>query len=73
MPDILIRDVPADVLEAIDIRARRLGLSRSEYLRRRLKQEMSAHEAKITAVDFQRAAERCQDLLDPAVMARAWS
>jgi hypothetical protein len=34
--DMLIRDVPDDVLAAVDARARRLGLSRSEYVRRRL-------------------------------------
>jgi len=29
MPDILIRDLPDDVLAAIDAKARRVGLSRS--------------------------------------------
>ena len=36
MADVLIRDIPENVLAAIDVAARRLGLSRSEYLRRRL-------------------------------------
>jgi hypothetical protein len=35
MPDILIRDVPADDLARIDAHAARLGLSRTEYLRPR--------------------------------------
>jgi hypothetical protein len=34
--DVLIRDVPDDVIAAIDANARRSGLSRSEYLRRAL-------------------------------------
>ena len=38
MTDMLIRDVPDDVLAAVDARAVRLGLSRSEYVRRRLAQ-----------------------------------
>ena len=36
MTDILIRDVPDEVLSAIDAKAKRVGLSRSEYLRRTL-------------------------------------
>jgi len=36
MTDILIRDVPDDVVAALETHARRLGLSRSEYVRRRL-------------------------------------
>jgi predicted nucleic acid-binding protein len=36
MADILIRDVPEHVVAALDARARRLGLSRSEYIRRQL-------------------------------------
>ena len=40
MPDVLVRDVPDDVVAALDARAARLGISRNEYLRRR-----PAHEA----------------------------
>ena len=39
MTDVLVRDVPEDVIPARDSRASRLGLSRSEYLRRRRAQE----------------------------------
>jgi len=38
MGDVLIRDVPDDVLTALEGLAARLGLSRSEYIRRRLAQ-----------------------------------
>ena len=36
MTDVLIRDVPEEVIAAIDAHAARLGVSRSEYVRRRL-------------------------------------
>ncbi|MBA2282299.1 MAG: ribbon-helix-helix protein, CopG family [Acidimicrobiia bacterium] len=36
MTDILMRDVPDEVLAAIDAKAKRVGLSRTEYLRRAL-------------------------------------
>jgi hypothetical protein len=39
MTDMLIRDVPDDVIAALESHARRLGLSRSEYVRRRLAQD----------------------------------
>ena len=34
MADMLIRDVPDDVIAALDAHAARLGLSRSEYVHR---------------------------------------
>jgi len=42
MTDMLIRDVPDDVIAALDVHAGRLGLSRSEYVRRRLAQDAAA-------------------------------
>ena len=39
---VLIRDVPDDVIAALETHARRLGLSRTEYVRRRLAQD-AAH------------------------------
>ena len=39
MTDILIRDVPDEVLAAIDAKAKRVGLSRTQYLRRALERE----------------------------------
>ncbi|MDP9442718.1 MAG: antitoxin [Actinomycetota bacterium] len=70
MADVLIRDVPDHVLAVIDANARRLGLSRSEYLRRQLAGE--AVEAAVTAEDLERFASVFGDLADPEVMARAW-
>ena len=39
MTDVLVRNVPDEVITAPDARAASLGLSRSDYLRRRLAQE----------------------------------
>jgi hypothetical protein len=71
MTDMLIRDVPDDVIAAVDARASRLGLSRSEYVRRRLAQDAMTS-APVTTRDLGRFAETFADLADPAVMSRAW-
>jgi hypothetical protein len=73
VPDILIRDVPAEDLARIDAQAARLGLSRTEYLRRRLRQEAARPVGPVTVADLARFSERFADLDDPAVMRRAWS
>jgi hypothetical protein len=73
MPDVLIRDVPAEDLARIDALAAGLKLSRTEYLRRRLHQEAARPSAPVTSGDLQRFAARFSDLEDPEVMRRAWS
>lgn len=72
MPDILIRDVPDDVLAALDAHAARMGLSRSEYLRRKLAQEAGWTVRTVTVEDLRRSADAFQDLDDPTVMGEAW-
>jgi plasmid stability protein len=49
MTDVLIRDVPDEVLAAVDVRAGRLGLSRSEYVRRRLAQDAALPDTSVAA------------------------
>jgi hypothetical protein len=73
MSDLLIRDVPDDVLAAIDARAVRLGLSRSEYLRRRLAEDAVAGRGRVHLKDLQRFNDDFSDLADPAVMEQAWT
>jgi plasmid stability protein len=70
--DILIRDVPDDVLAAIDARAKRVGLSRTEYLRRALERERVLG-AEVSVEQLARAASLAEDLDDPDVMSGAWS
>jgi hypothetical protein len=72
MADVLIRDVPDDVIAAVDAHASRLGLSRSEYVRRRLAQDAAAHDTAVSVEDLARFAEAFGDLADPDVMSQAW-
>jgi plasmid stability protein len=72
MTDMLIRDVPDDVIAAVDARASRLGLSRSEYVRRRLAQDAATAREAVTTNDLARFSEAFADLADPDVMSRAW-
>ncbi|TCC10937.1 ribbon-helix-helix protein, CopG family [Kribbella soli] len=73
MSDVLIRDVPDEVLAVIDRRAAGLGLSRSEYLRRQLSQEAGRSEVAVTVADLERFSYLARDLDDPEVMDQAWS
>ena len=70
--DVLIRDVPDDVIAALDAHAARLGLSRSEYVRRRLAQDAAVQDSAVSVEDLTRFADMFGDLADPDVMSRAW-
>ena len=72
MTDILIRDVPDDVIGALDAHAGRLGLSRSEYVRRRLAQDAALPGSPVSVQDLAHFADVFADLADPDVMSRAW-
>jgi hypothetical protein len=72
MPDMLIRDVPDDVIAAVDAHAGRLGLSRSEYVRRRLAQDAATFTSPVSTQDLAWFSEAFGDLADPDVMSRAW-
>lgn len=70
--DVLVRDVPDDVVAALDARASRLGLSRTEYLRRRLAQVAVTSLEPVTAEHLRVFAETFADLADVEVMKGAW-
>lgn len=72
MSDILIRDIPDDVLSAIDANATRLGLSRNEYLRRELSLVVQRSALPVTTNDLQEFSSRFGDLVNPDVMTQAW-
>ena len=72
MTDMLIRDVPDDVIAGLEAHARRLGLSRTEYVRRRLAQDAAVSGSPVSTGDLTRFAETFSDLADPDVMSQAW-
>ncbi len=69
----LIRDLPDDVLAAIDAKARRVGLSRTEYIRRTLSRECGDANADVTVTDLAVFSDTFADLADTDVMRQAWS
>ena len=73
MTDILIRGVPDDVLAAIDAKAKRVGLSRTAYLRRALERERVPDPGPVSVEQLARVAQLASDLDDPDVMSNAWS
>ena len=73
VPDVLIRGVPSEDLARIDAHAARLGLSRTEFLRRRLQQDAARPATPVTVDDLRAFAARFGDLDDPDVMRQAWS
>jgi hypothetical protein len=70
--DILIPDVPEDVVAAIDLNAQRPGLSRSEYLRRVLARERQAQSGDVSTADLAGFTTAFAALDDPKVMRGAW-
>ncbi|OCB23956.1 MULTISPECIES: antitoxin [Mycobacterium] len=72
MSDVLIRDIPDDVLAGLDTRAAELGLSRVEYIRRRLAQDARAPRIAVTPDDLHRMARAVAGLADDDLMRQAW-
>lgn len=72
MADVLIRDVPEAVLAGLDAHAARLGLSRAEYIRRRLAADAASSSSPVSTGDLRTFADRFADLADPDLMGPAW-
>ena len=73
MPDVLIRNFPAEDLALLDEQAARLGISRTDYLRRRLQQEARRVTKRVTAADLMALSRSIPDLGNDDVMTDAWS
>lgn len=71
MADILLRNLADAELAVLDARAAELGLSRSEFLRRLIRKEVSRRE--VTVADLHTFGDLVVDLGDAEVMAAAWS
>ncbi|MDQ1483305.1 MAG: hypothetical protein QOF35_1381 [Actinomycetota bacterium] len=72
MPDVLIRDIPEAVLARVDAHAAHLGISRVEYIRRRLAADAAASNAHVSTDDLHLFADTFPDLADHEVMDAAW-
>ena len=72
MADILIRDVPDAVLAGVDAHAARLGVSRAEYIRRRLAADAATASTPVSVEDLRAFADRFADLTNDQAMDDAW-
>lgn len=73
MANVLIRGLSEAAVAHLDAEAAAQGLSRNEFLRRRLEQDASSPvAAKVAADDWSRSAAAFEDLADPEVMDAAW-
>ncbi|WP_231851364.1 type II toxin-antitoxin system VapB family antitoxin [Microlunatus phosphovorus] len=72
MTNVLIRGLSDSTVERIDAEASALGLSRNEFLRRKLEGDSPRSGETTTDENWRRAGEIFADLADPAVMADAW-
>ncbi len=71
--DILIRGISDAAVKQLDSEAAELGLSRNEYLRRKIEETTKPEpRRKITAKDWARTAHIHADLADDEVMQEAW-
>jgi hypothetical protein len=67
-----IGDAPDEAVAASEARARRLGLSRSEYVRRGLVREAAVSHSPVGAGDLAWFGGTFGDLADSDVMSQAW-
>ena len=72
MADLLVRDIPDEVMASLDVHAKQLGISRSEYVRRRLAADTVGSGAPVQTADLVRFSGLFADLGDPEVMGQAW-
>lgn len=73
MTNILVRGLSDAAINRIDSEATALGLSRNEYLRRKLEDGPAPDpDATLTRDDWAKSAAAFGDLDDPSVMDAAW-
>ena len=72
MADLLIRDLPPEILAGLDASAAQLGISRVEFVRRALAQAIPHHQESVAEIHLSALASLLEDLNNPDVMAAAW-
>ena len=65
-------DIPDEVLAGLDVRAAELGLSRVEYIRRRLAQDARMTRVAVTRGDLHRLGQAVAGLADEELMRGVW-
>ena len=72
MADILIPDVPEDVITGIDIKARRLGLPRADYILPVLTRELAVQQVHVSVTDLVDFTTASATSATSTPMNRAW-
>jgi plasmid stability protein len=72
MADLLIRNVDDEVVKSIDALAARMGISRSELLRREARNLARRGVEPMVRADLDRSVAIFADVLDDDVMDHAW-
>lgn len=73
MADLLIRDLSPEVVHALDVKAKTLGISRVELVRRSITREVSISSESVTEQHLAALVELLPDLGDVEIMRGAWS
>lgn len=73
MADLLIRDLSPETVIALDAKAKTLGISRVELVRRLINREVSISTESVTEQHLSALADLLPDLGDVEIMRGAWS
>jgi hypothetical protein len=73
MADLLIRDLAPEIVIALDAKAKTLGISRVELIRRSIVREVSISTESVTEQHLAQLANLLPDLGDVEIMRGAWS
>jgi hypothetical protein len=72
MTDLLIRNVAPEILAVIDLKAQAMGISRAEYVKRTLEQELVHGRPSVTEAHLKDLLELLPDLANEEIMSKAW-
>lgn len=73
MADLLIRDLAPEIVVALDAKAKTLGISRVELVRRSITREVSVSTESVTEQHLAQLVKLLPDLGDVEIMRGAWS
>lgn len=73
MADLLIRDLAPELVIALDAKAKTLGISRVELVRRTITRDIAISTESVTEQHLAELVELLPDLGDTEVMRGAWS